>query len=147
MPKPQLNRKRIMMFNMICKPLITLTVALSLVSISSIYAETGLYDVLDYDVSYDIENGEILVMDLDVDFISLTIEIVSFDEGFVELSIPRGLLDATFDDEDDIFYILIDGTEYDYLKVDTTDSTRTLVIPFFLLMIKKLNSWYKRIVF
>jgi len=116
---------------MIFKPLIALTVVLVLVSVNSVYAEASLYDILDYDVGYDIENGEILVMALDVDTTSLSIEIVSFDDGFIELNIPRGLVDATFDDEDDIFFVIIDGTESDYLEINSADATRTLIIPFF----------------
>ena len=77
------------------KSLLTLTIALSLVSMGSVYAESGSYCILDYETSYDIENGEIIVMDLDVDFTSLVIEIVSYDDGFIELNLQRGLLDAT----------------------------------------------------
>jgi len=116
---------------MIFKSLIALIVVLSIVSVGFVYAESNLYNILDYDVGYDIENGEILTMNLDVDLTSLTLEIVSFDDGFVELNIPRGLLDAVFDGDDDIFFVLIDGSESDYLEVDSSDSTRTLVIPFF----------------
>ncbi|MBA4718695.1 MAG: hypothetical protein HRO68_06245 [Nitrosopumilus sp.] len=117
---------------MIFKLLVALTVALSLVSTTSVYAEASLYDILDYDVGYDIENAEILVMNLDVDFTSLTIEIVSLDDGFIELNIPRGLVDATFDGTDDIFFVFIDGVESDYLEIDSAESTRTLIIPFFI---------------
>ena len=116
---------------MIGKLLIVLTFTLSLVSVGSAYAESDLYDVLGYDVGYDIENGQILLMDLDVDFAVLIIDIVSYDDGFIEINVPRGLLDATFDDEDDIFYILIDGVESDYLEFSSPDYTRTLIIPFF----------------
>ncbi|MBT8243428.1 MAG: hypothetical protein HKP34_07015 [Nitrosopumilus sp.] len=116
---------------MIFKPLFALTAALILVSFNLVYAEASLYDILDYDVGYDIENGEILVMNLDVDTTSLIIEIISFDDGFIELNIPRGLIDATFDDEDDIFFVLIDGTESDYLEINSADNTRTLIIPFY----------------
>ena len=116
---------------MIFKSLIALTAVLFFASINSVYAESSLYDVLDYDVGYDIENGEILVMNLDVDTTSLIVEIISFDDGFVELTIPRGLVDATFDDEDDIFFVLIDGNEADYLEIDSAESSRTLIIPFF----------------
>ena len=114
------------------KSIIALTVVLSLASVSSIYADASLYEILDYDVGYDIENAELLVMDLDVDFTSLSIEIIAFEDGFVELNIPRGLLDSTFDDEDDIFYVIIDGTESDYLEVNSNAATRTLIIPFFI---------------
>ena len=116
---------------MIFKSLIVLTTVLFFVSVNSAYAESSLYDILDYDIGYDIENGEILVMNLDIDTTSLIIEIISFDDGFVELTIPRGLVDATFDDEDDIFFVLIDGSEADYLEIDSADSSRTLIIPFF----------------
>jgi len=113
------------------KSLLTLTIALSLVSMGSVYAESGIYGILDYDLDYDIENGELLAMDLDVDFTSLIVEIVSYDDGFVELDIPRGLLDATFDGEDDVFFVLIDGTESEYVEVDSSTTVRSLIIPFF----------------
>ncbi len=45
--------------------------------------------------------------------------------------IPRTLLDAKFDSSDDIFFILVDGFETDYVEIETTSSSRTLVIPFF----------------
>jgi len=116
---------------LILKSIFLLSVTLSLVSVSFVYADASLYDILDYDVGYDIENGEIISMELDVELTSLSIEIVSFDDGFVELNIPRGLLDSTFDGEDDIYFVLIDGTETEYLEIDSTSSTRTLIIPFF----------------
>ena len=87
---------------------------------------------MDYDVSYEIENGEIIAMDLDQSFTSLTVEIVSYDDGFVDISILRGLLDATFDETDDIFYVSIDGTESDYIEIGSNDSTRILIVPFFI---------------
>jgi hypothetical protein len=70
-------------------------------------------------------------MDLDVDFTSLIVEIVSYDDGFVELGIQRGLLDSTFDGEDDVFFVLIDGTESDYVEVNSSTTLRTLIVPFF----------------
>ncbi len=106
------------------KTLIALTTALSLIPVTSAYADSGIFDVLDYDVGYDIENAEILAIELDVDFAALLMEIVSYDDGFVELAIPRGLIDSSFSDiEDDIFYVLIDGTESDFLELDSTDTT------------------------
>ncbi len=114
------------------KTLIALTTALSLIPVTSAYADSGVFDVLDYDIGYDIENAELLAIELDVDFAILLMEIVSYDDGFVELAIPRGLIDSSFSDvEDDIFYVIIDGTESDFLELDSTDTTRTLIIPFF----------------
>ena len=46
--------------------------------------------------------------------------------------VPRGLIDSTFSEtEDDIFYVIIDGIESHYLEIASTDTTRTLIIPFF----------------
>lgn len=117
---------------MISKALIALTIALSVVSVGTVKAESDVYNILGYDVSYEIENGEIIAMDLDQSFTSLTVEIVSYDDGFVDISIPRGLLDAIFDETDDIFYVSIDGTESDYIEIDSDDSTRILIVPFFI---------------
>jgi len=114
------------------KTFMALIFTLTLIPITSVYADSGLINVLDYNVSYDIENGEILAVDLDVDFATLSMEIVSFDDGFVEMLVPRGLIDSKYSaTEDDIFYVIIDGTESDYLEVDSSETDRTLIIPFF----------------
>jgi len=114
------------------KTFIALIVTLTLIPIASVYADSGLINVLDYDVGYDIENGEMLAIDLDIDFTTLSVEIVSYDDGFVEMTVPRGLIDSKYSDtEDDIFYVIIDGTESYYLEVDSSETDRTLIIPFF----------------
>ncbi len=98
---------------------------------SSVYAETGSINVLEYDVSYDIESGTILDLYLDVDFLELIMDFVSTDDGLVELTIPRGLLDSKLSaTEDDIFFILIDGFETEYIEIESNAGSRTLVIPF-----------------
>ncbi len=97
-----------------------------------VHADSGIADVYDYDVGYIIENGDLLVIDLDIDFTSLIIEIVSYDDGFIEVNIPRGLIDSKFSEtEDDIFYVIIDGFESDYLEVGSSNTERTLIVPFF----------------
>ena len=114
------------------KTFMALIFTLTLIPITSVYADSGILDVLDYNVGYDIENGEILAVDLDVDFATLSMEIVSFDDGFVEMIVPRGLIDSKYSaTEDDIFYVIIDGTESDYLEVASSTTDRTLIIPFF----------------
>jgi len=98
---------------------------------SSVYAEVGSINVLEHDVSYDIQSGTILDLYLDVDFIELIMDFVSADDGLVELTIPRGLLDSKLSaTEDDIFFILIDGFETEYIEIESNASSRTLVIPF-----------------
>ena len=115
------------------KTFIALIVTLTIIPVTGVYADSGLSNVLDYDVGYDIENGELLAIDLDVDFAILDVEIVSFDDGFIELTLPRGLIDSKYSEtEDDIFYVIIDGTESDYIEVDSSNTARTLLIPFFI---------------
>ena len=71
-------------------------------------------------------------MYLDVDFVEMIIDFVSVEDGLIELEIPRGLLDAKLDEtEDDIFFVIIDGFETEYIEIEASASSRTLVIPFF----------------
>ncbi len=111
---------------------ILLGLGLFAIPFSSAYGATGTFDVLDNDVNYDIDGGEVLDMYLDVDFVEIIVDIASTDDGLLELQIPRGLLDAKLSEsEDDIFFVIIDGFETEYIEVEADASTRTLVIPFF----------------
>lgn len=106
---------------------------LSLIGFSSLaYAESGSMIILDQTVDYYIENGQIVDIYLDVDFVELILDFVAVDDGIVELTIPRGLLDSKLSEtEDDIFFILVDGFETEYIEIESAIGTRTLVIPFF----------------
>jgi hypothetical protein len=99
---------------------------------SSAYAAIGTFDVLGNNVSYDIEGGEIIDMYLDVDFVEIIVDIISVEDGLLELDIPRGLLDARLgENNDDIFFVIIDGFETEYIEIEANSASRTLVIPFF----------------
>ena len=111
---------------------ILLGLGLFAIPFSTAYGATGTFDILDNDVAYDIDGGDVLDMYLDVDFVEIIVDIVSTDDGWIELQIPRGLLDAKLSEtEDDIFFVIIDGFETEYIEVEADASTRTLVIPFF----------------
>ena len=111
---------------------ILLGLGLFAIPFSTAYGATGTFDILDNDVAYDIDGGDVLDMYLDVDFVEIIVDIVSTDDGLIELQIPRGLLDAKLSEtEDDIFFVIIDGFETEYIEVEADASTRTLVIPFF----------------
>ncbi len=84
-----------------------------------------------FSVDYTIENGIVDTIFLDPDFISLILTMDTTSDGIIEITIPRLLLDAKFDTEDDIFFILVDGFETDYVEVDSTFDSRTIIIPFF----------------
>ena len=84
-----------------------------------------------FPVDYTIENGIVDTIFLDPDFISLIVTMDTTSDGIIEITIPRLLLDAKFDTEDDIFFILVDGFETDYVEIDSTIDSRNIVIPFF----------------
>jgi len=95
------------------------------------HGEIGSISVESFDVIYDIENGNIETIYLDPDFVELIIIMNTVSDGTVELTIPRSLLDAKFDTSDDVFFILVDGFETDYVEINSAFDSRTIIIPFF----------------
>jgi hypothetical protein len=95
------------------------------------FGEKGTASVESFDVHYDIEHGTLESIFLDPDFIELLITMDTSSDGTFEITIPRNLLDAKFDASDDIFFILVDGFETDYVEINSDSDSRTLVIPFF----------------
>ena len=95
------------------------------------HAEIGTISVESFEVNYNIENGNVDSIFLDPDFIELLITMDTSDDGTIEITIPRDLLDAKFESYDDIFFVLVDGFETDYAETESTSSYRTIVIPFF----------------
>jgi hypothetical protein len=80
---------------------------------------------------YSIEGGTVADMVTDLDFIELIVEIDSIDDGILQISIPRELLDAKFNDDDDIFFVIVDGFDTEYIEITNGANSRTLIIPFF----------------
>jgi len=68
------------------------------------------------------ENGEIIST-------SLIVNIDATEDGSLTLTIPRSILDAKMNGEDDEFFILVDGEEIDFDET-TSSTSRTLTIPF-----------------
>jgi hypothetical protein len=110
---------------------ILFTISILLINPTSSFAASGIVTVEGLDVSYDMDGGTIDTIFLDADFVELMILSETPTDGILEITIPRELLDAQFDGTDDIFFILIDGFETDYLELESTVGSRTLVIPFF----------------
>jgi len=96
----------------------------SLVQAESIIVE-------DQTVDFEIDGGNVISIELDSDFIELIIGIDTSDDGILEISIPRELLDAKFDNVDDVFFVLVDGFLTEYLELTNGDDSRTILIPFF----------------
>ena len=80
-------------------------------------------------IGYEITGGKLLGITPDVDANSLIISIDATEDGTLTLTIPRSVLDATINGEDDDFFVLVDGEEVDF--DETTSSTdRILTIAF-----------------
>ena len=64
-----------------------------------------------------------------MDAVSILVYIESTDDGSITLTIPRSVLDATINNEDEQFFILVDGEEVDFEEI-ITSTDRTLTINF-----------------
>ena len=80
-------------------------------------------------VSYEIVNGKVINVIPDMDAVSILVYIESIDDGSITLTIPRSVLDATINNEDEQFFILVDGEEVDFEEI-ITSTDRTLTINF-----------------
>jgi len=80
-------------------------------------------------IGYTITGGKMLGIVTDFDANSLIISIQADEDGTLTLTIPRSVLDATINGEDDDFFVLIDGEEVDFDET-TTSTDRTLTIAF-----------------
>ena len=107
---------------------ISLLFSISLV-ISS--AEAASFLLENQNIDYEIEGGTVVDMVIDQDFIELIVEIDSTDDGILLISIPRVILDAKFNNNDDIFFVIVDGFDTEYIELTDGENSRTLVIPFF----------------
>ena len=80
-------------------------------------------------IGYKISGGKLLSIMPDVDANSLIISIEATSDGSMTLTIPRSVMDAIHDGEDDEFFVLIDGEEVDFDEI-VTSMDRTLTIEF-----------------
>ncbi len=81
-------------------------------------------------IGYEITGGKLLSIMPDVDANSLIVSIDATDDGSLTLTIPRSVLDATMDGEDDDFFVLIDGEEVDFDEsISSTDRVLTIAFP------------------
>jgi len=83
-----------------------------------------------FEIDYEIEGGTVTNVMVDPIFSSLVVEMDTTDDGQVQISIPRSLLDAKIGSNDDIFFVLVDDSEVIYDETNTDNSARKLLIPF-----------------
>jgi predicted secreted protein with PEFG-CTERM motif len=80
-------------------------------------------------ISYEIINGKVKNVIPDMDAVSLLVYIESIGDGSITLTIPRSILDATINNGDDEFFVLVDGEEVEFEEI-ITSADRTLTINF-----------------
>ncbi|MCV0401203.1 MAG: PEFG-CTERM sorting domain-containing protein [Nitrosopumilus sp.] len=81
-------------------------------------------------IGYKITGGKLLSITPDVDANSLIVSIDATSDGSLTLTIPRSVLDATLNGEDDDFFVLVDGEEVDFEETaSSTDRTLTIAFP------------------
>jgi len=94
-------------------------------------AEAVSFVLENQNIDYEIVGGTIADMFIDSDFIELIVEIDSTDDGILQISFPRTVLDAKFNNADDIFFVIVDGFDTEYIEITNGANSRTLIIPFF----------------
>ena len=87
---------------------------------------TNVITIEDYDILYQITGAKIIKIIPDVENKSLIIEIETFSDGELMLTIPKQILDTNEGD----FFVLVDGEETNH-DSSSTDDTWTLIIPFY----------------
>ena len=83
----------------------------------------------EFSVGYTITGGSIVSIAPDDEANSLIITIDATDDGQLTITLPRALIDAKIGDEDDDFFVLVDGEEVEFGET-TTSTDRTLTIQF-----------------
>ncbi|HEY7367741.1 MAG TPA: PEFG-CTERM sorting domain-containing protein [Nitrosopumilaceae archaeon] len=86
-------------------------------------------DRTDFVLSYKITGGKVNSVTPDDEANSLVVAITTTSDGQLTITLPRALIDAKTNGEDDDFFVLIDGEEVEFEET-TTATDRTLTINF-----------------
>jgi hypothetical protein len=80
-------------------------------------------------IEYEITSGSVNSFTSDTNTTSLIINITATEGGSLKAILPRKIIDSKYEEQDDIFYLLIDGEECKFTET-IEDSQRTLTIPY-----------------
>ena len=80
-------------------------------------------------IEYDITSGSVNSFTSDTNTTSLIINITATEGGSLKAILPRKIIDSKYEEQDDIFYLLIDGEECKFTET-IEDNQRTLTIPY-----------------
>ena len=93
--------------------------------------ESTMEESVEFNVDYDItDGGNVINVTPNSEASSVTIELEATEQGVLTIILPRDVMDAKIsDNEDDDFFVLIDGEEVVFEETKT-DTNRTLAIEF-----------------
>lgn len=112
------------------KQLAVIVFAIMLLVPSLAFAQSESYTVAGNIVNYEIIGGSVSSISIESDLVELVINIVSTEDGNLQITMPRNLLDSRINNSDDVFYVLVDGFEAFYVEIESTSQNRTILIPF-----------------
>ena len=98
-------------------------------SIGTVTGTTVSIEGSDEVIGYKIIGGKLISIMPDVNAKSLIATIEATNDGSLTITIPRSVMDAKFNGEDDEFFVLVDGEEVDFDETKTS-TARTLTIEF-----------------
>ena len=88
--------------------------------------EEDIYVTLDHDIT----GGSVTEMEIEMNSNSLVIEVDAIDDGSITVTLPRDVIDATINGDDDDFFVIVDGEEVDFEETKTsTDRILTIAFP------------------
>jgi len=87
-------------------------------------------DGTNFSVLYTITNGKVLDIKADTQSKSLIVSIQTTGDGVLTITLPRILIDAQANGQDDQYFVLNDGQESSFQEINKTSTDRTLFIPF-----------------
>lgn len=93
--------------------------------------ESTMEESVEFNVDYDItDGGNVINVTPNSEASSVTVELEATEQGILTIILPRDVMDAKIsDNEDDDFFVLIDGEEVVFEETKT-DTNRTLAIEF-----------------
>ena len=95
-------------------------------TVDPLAGSTNVITIEDYDILYQITGAKILQIIPDVEMKSLIVQIETFSDGELMITIPKEILDTNEGD----FFVLVDGEETNHDSSSTSDNW-TLIIPFY----------------
>ncbi|MBI3639433.1 MAG: PEFG-CTERM sorting domain-containing protein [Thaumarchaeota archaeon] len=108
----------------------------SCITVGFVHAQPSSFLVKDpsgqqtFNVNYNIDSGTVSNIQVNTDDESLFVDVVTTGNGTLTITLPRTLIDATANGEDDQFFVLIDGENVEFQELKSNTADRILTIPF-----------------